>query len=79
MEVTDKKVFFFNMQKRDKGAVSHDLKNMHISSIDTPEKKCLDGSHRLFGAMLNSQSGYRKVYFLTYEDMVNGIDRLVKA
>ena len=46
---------------------------MHISSIDSPEKKVLCQSRRLFGIALSTIQGHRKLYFLTYQLMLQGV------
>ena len=57
--------------------VSYDLKKSRVSSIDSPDEKLLCPSRRHYGLILNSEAGYRKLYFLTYEQMQDGVRRIL--
>jgi len=78
MEVEDATVYFFRGQRSDDGTIVHELQNMHITSIDTPDKKVLCKSKRHYGISLSTTQGHRKLYFLNYELMLQGIDFLLQ-
>ena len=57
----------FYLDKEGGNFISHDLKNSRVSTIDSPNKKLLCRSKRHYGLNLSSDTGLRKLYFLTYE------------
>ena len=79
MDTSDTQVFFFRKAKTEKGVLVHELADLHISSIDSPEKKVLCKSRRHFGIQLSTTTGHRKLYFLTHQMMLDGIDYLLRA
>lgn len=79
MEVSDSQVCFFRLSLQEKGAIWHSLDNMHLTSTDTATKKVLCNSRRHFGLTLTNHQGHRKLYFMTYEQMLAGADFLLKA
>ena len=58
--------------------ISHDLRSVRVSSIDSPTQKYLCKSGRHFSLVLHMAEGYRKVYFTTYEQMAIGVEYLLK-
>jgi len=66
MEPKNGKIHFFRLSIDEKGTISHSLASMHITSVDSPEKKVLCKSRRHFGFLLSNESGHRKLYFMTY-------------
>ena len=77
MEAENGAVHFYRRSKTERGAVMHNLSEMHISTTDTQDKKVLDESRRLFGIILWSKSGHRKIYFLSHALMITGLEYLV--
>ena len=56
-----------------------DLRRSRVSSIDSPTKKLLCKNRRHFGLSIVTMNGHRKLYFLTYDQMVKAADYLVEA
>jgi len=61
------KIYFFRLNMEEKGVIEHDLATMHITSIDTPDKKVLCKSRRHFGFQVSNENGHRKLYFMTFD------------
>lgn len=59
--------------------ITDDLKRSRISSIDSPTKKLLCKNRRHFGLSIVTSVGHRKLYFLTYEQMVKSVDYILLA
>ena len=55
-------------------SVVHDLRTHRVSSIDSATQRLLCKSSRHFCAKVESRSGFRKIYFLSYQHMVDAID-----
>lgn len=79
MDTDDTKVYFFRRSKTEKGAIKHVLSELHITSIDTAEKKVLCKSRRHFGMTLTTVNGHRRLYFLSHQMMLEAIDVLLRA
>ena len=79
MEVIGSQVSFFHLSPQEKGAIWHSLDNIHLTSTDSATKKVLCSSRRHFGLTITSHQGHRKLYFMTYEQMLAGADFLMKA
>ena len=74
--VIEQKTVRFYLYNDERELISHDLKNSRVSSIDSPNKKILCQSKRHYGLTLSSEAGIRKLYFLTYEQMQDGVRRI---
>ena len=79
MEAEAGAVYFFRIKREEKGTIVHDLSNLHVTSIDSPDKKVLCKSRRHFGMLITSSEGHRKLYFLSYDMMLKGISYLLEA
>ena len=67
MEAADGKVCFNMSQRSEIGALVHDLGNMHVSTIDTADKKVVCRSSRHFGCKISTRQGHRNLFFLSYQ------------
>ena len=79
MEADSKQVYFYRTRIQDRGTIEHDIARMHITSIDSPEKKVLCKSRRHFGFTISNEKGHRKLYTLSYQHLLQGIDYLLRA
>ena len=66
MEAADGQVSFFMSQRSESSTLVHDLGNVHVSTIDTVDKKILCHSSRLFGCKLSTRRGHRNLFFLSH-------------
>ena len=66
-------------QESVKGIVEmrHDLRSFRVASVDSEGKRFLCSSKRHFGLLLQSKIGFRKLYFLTYEQMLSAVELLI--
>ena len=60
-------------------AIRHDCKTIRVSSIDTKTQRFVCQAKRHFGLNIMSKIGYRKLYFLTYEQMLSAIEFLIRV
>ena len=79
MNVEETEVYFFRQSKTERGAIVHKLAELHITTIDTADKKVLCKSRRHFGITLATMKGHRRLYFLSHALMLQGIDYLLRA
>ena len=77
MIADETEVVFFRNERTEKGSIVHKLKDLHVSSIDTANKKVLCNRH--FGITLSTTKGHRRLYFLSHDHMLDGIDYLLRA
>ena len=77
MNVEETEVYFFRQSKTERGAIVHKLAELHITTIDTADKKVLCKRH--FGLTLSTAKGHRRLYFFTYAKMIDGLDYLLRA
>ena len=54
--------------------VVHDLRTHRVSSIDSVNQRLLCKSNRHFCVKIESREGFRKLYFLTYQHMIDAVD-----
>ena len=54
-----------------------DLRSARVTSADSVNKRVMCTAKRHFGLQLYSNKGYRKLYFLTYEQMLAAADHLI--
>ena len=73
------KVYFYMTQKSEMGTIGHNLSDMHVATIDTPDKKVVCRSGRLFALKLSAKAGHRYLYFLSYPLLLEGIKSLLGA
>ena len=59
--------------------IRHDLRCNRITSIDSEEERCICPSRQYFGLHLTSKTGYRKLYFQDYEEMLAAAELLLRA
>ena len=61
--------------------VSHDLTGSRVTSIDTPSQRFVCKSNRHYGVVLNQIGGKlkRKLYFMTYQQMLEGVRFILDA
>ena len=57
--------------------IRHDLKAIRIVSIDTETQRLACQAKRHFGLNIMSKEGYRKLYFLTHDQMLAAMDLLL--
>ena len=57
--------------------IKHDLTTLRIASFDTESQRFLCKSNRHYGLQIVSKSGYRKLYFMTYDKMLAGVDYIL--
>ena len=69
----------FYLDKDGDNFISQDLPSSRVTSIDLPNKKLLCPSKRHYGLTLGSEAGIRKLYFLTYDQMQDGVRRILNA
>ena len=55
MEADGPTVYFYRLKRTDKGTITQNLTNTHITSIDSAEKKVLCKSRRHFGFTLSNE------------------------
>ena len=79
MEAIGPTIYFYRLRKEDKGTITQNLTNTHITSIDSQEKKVLCKSRRHFGFTLSNEQGHRKLYFMTWQLMLAGVEYVLKA
>jgi hypothetical protein len=79
MEAEGPTIYFYRLTRGEKGTISQNLPNTHITSIDSAEKKVLCKSRRHFGFTLSNEQGHRKLYFMTYQLMLAGVDYVLRA
>jgi hypothetical protein len=79
MEADAGRVYFFRAQRSDKGTIEHELANMHVISIDSPDVKVLCKSRRHYGISIATVNGHRKLYFLSFTHLIQGVDYLLRA
>jgi len=79
MEADGSTVYFYRLKREERGTISQSLSNTHITSIDSAEKKVLCKSRRHFGFTLSNDAGHRKLYFMTYQLMLAGVDYVLRA
>ena len=79
MEADGSVVYFYRLRREDKGTISQDLASAHIYSIDSTERKVLCKSRRHFGFTLSGEKGHRKLYFMTYDLMMQAISFVLRA
>ena len=77
MTAEETEVVFFRNSKTEKGAIVHKLANLHITTIDSADKKVLCNRH--FGITLSTTKGRRRLYFLSHALMLDSIDYLLRA
>ena len=75
--VIESKTVRFKLDKGGGKSISHDLEKSRVSSIDSANKKLLCQSKQFYGLSLYSEAGTRKLYFLTYEQMQDGVRRIL--
>ena len=79
MEAEEEKVYFFRSKREEKGTIVHQLSNLHVSSIDSQEKKVLCNSRRHHGIVLSNSQGHRKLYFLSFNMMLEGVAYILRV
>ena len=83
MEASNKQVSFTQGRANTspvRGAgIVDDLRRSRISSVDSPTKKLLCKNRRHFGLSIVTVNGHRKLYFLTYEQMLKAAEYLLAA
>ena len=82
MEASNKQVSFTQGRAStspERGGIVDDLRRSRISSVDSPTKKLLCKNRRHFGLSIVTVNGHRKLYFLTYEQMLKGAEYLLAA
>lgn len=66
MQARNGQIHFFKLAIEEKGTITHNLASVHITSVDSPEKKVLCKSRRHFTFLLSDENGHRKLYFMAY-------------
>ena len=82
MEASNKQVSFTQGRAStspERGGIVDDLRRSRISSVDSPTKKLLCKNRRHFGLSIVTVNGHRKLYFLTYEQMLKAAEYLLSA
>ena len=59
--------------------IRHDLKTIRICSIDTKSQRLVCQAKRHFGLYIMSKEGYRKLYFMTHDQMLAALDLLLSV
>ena len=57
--------------------IRHDLKAIRVASIDTKTQRLICQAKRHFCLNITSREGYRKLYFLTHDQMLAAMDLLL--
>ena len=79
MDTSETEVFFYRESRTEKGVIVHKLSELHVATIDTADRKVLCRSRRHFGITLSTVNGHRKLYFLSHQLMLDGINYLLRA
>lgn len=76
--VEDQLILSYEMKGK-KIIIPHNLQLLHITSTDTSTVKtvCSDGKH--FGAYIREGKAYRKIFFMTFEEMNTAIEFILSA
>ena len=79
MDTSETEVFFYRHSRTEKGVIVHQLKQIHVASIDAEDRKVICTSRRHFVITLSTVTGHRKLYFLSHKLMLEGINYLLHA
>lgn len=75
--VDDGKVSLYQKHKDEDTVITHDVGALHVCSTDSADYKCLDQRH--FGMMMMLKKSHRKLYFMSYQRMMEAIDAIISA
>ena len=81
MKVKSGTLYFYREFLQEADIISHQLKNLHVTSIDTPSsnKTNLGVEQKFFIAKLGQGKSYRKMFFPTFICMEAAISYILSA
>ena len=87
MQIDNKRVIFIKLNYLNISSfnpanckIEHDLNQVRVCSIDTPERKLLCKVRCMYGLQIIDKDNIsRKLFFIKYEDMLAAANTLIKA